>query len=117
MLDITCLMFHSTPTFRVQVISDIHCAETCVTLKNVITLGSGFVDEFQLGGNVNVALLRVGIREMNQLNKIFLDKIKDSTFLESHFLANLINICNGGRNRLCDEAFAKLRIKDNGSNV
>lgn len=103
-------MFNS-PTFRIQLSTDIAGIQVFGALKNVVALGAGFVDALEFGNNTKAALIRIGMLEIARFAQHFFENSNPMTMSESAGVADLITTCSGGRNRRVSEAFAKANGK------
>lgn len=101
-------VFHR-PYFHVNVIHDVAGCSLGGALKNIVAIGTGFVDGLGWGDNAKAAIMRVGLVEMREFGtEFFGDSCKPATFTEeSCGVADLITSCNGGRNHRC----AKLSVE------
>ena len=57
--------------------------EACGAIKNVISLGAGFVDGVHLSGSAKATLTRVGAREMAKVCRVFPKGAWGQTFMET----------------------------------
>lgn len=97
----------NTPTFRISLIPDVAGVQVFGALKNVVALGSGFVDACGLGNNTRAALIRIGMMEIHRFAMKYFPSSNPMTMVESAGIADLITTCSGGRNRKVAEAFAR----------
>lgn len=97
----------NTPTFRISLIDDVAGVQVFGALKNVVALGSGFVDAVGLGNNTRAALIRIGMMEIHKFAMKYFPSSNPMTMVESAGVADLITTCSGGRNRKVAEAFAR----------
>jgi glycerol-3-phosphate dehydrogenase (NAD+) len=95
--------------FRIKCIDDVYLQQLCGTLKNIISLGGGFVDGLKLGESTKAAILRIGLEEMFRFAQwYFPDKgCKVETLLETCGVGDLIASAYGGRNYKCAVEFVK----------
>ena len=100
-----------TDTFYVSLVNDVVGPEMCGTLKNIVALGSGFVEGLGLGYNTRAAIIRAGLGEMTALAKAVHPMVRTETFLEACGVADLIASCFGGRNRLVGKEYAERRSR------
>lgn len=108
------LHLFGTSYFRPRIVRNLAAVEACGAVKNVIGVGAGLVDGLGFGDNTKAAVFRLGLKEMIEFIKLFLNTQNidieedfDDFFFESCGIADLISTCQGGRNRLLGEAIIK----------
>jgi glycerol-3-phosphate dehydrogenase (NAD+) len=95
------------PTFRCSCVSDVTAVEVCGALKNIIGVGSGFVDALGMGNNTKCAIIRLGLMEMMAFAKEFYGCEDRSVFFESCGVADLVTTCYGGRHAKLGRLFVE----------
>jgi glycerol-3-phosphate dehydrogenase (NAD+) len=95
--------------FRIRVIEDLCLQQLCGTIKNIVSLGGGFVDGLEMGESTKSAVLRIGLEEMFHFAQWYYPERKCSmdTLLESCGVADLIASSYAGRNHRCAVEFVK----------
>lgn len=97
----------ASPYFKSYYIQDVIGVELCGSLKNVLALGSGFVDGLGFGSNSMAAFVSRGIKEIQILVKEYgADPI---TVLSLAGIGDIMMCCYGNlsRNRVCGLRLAK----------
>jgi glycerol-3-phosphate dehydrogenase (NAD+) len=95
--------------FRIRVIEDLCLQQLCGTIKNIVSLGGGFVDGLEMGESTKSAVLRIGLEEMYHFAKWYYPERNCTmeTLLESCGVADLIASSYAGRNYKCAVQFVK----------
>jgi glycerol-3-phosphate dehydrogenase (NAD+) len=95
--------------FRIKVIEDLCLQQLCGTIKNIVSLGGGFVDGLGMGESTKAAILRIGLEEMYNFAQWYYPErnCRIETLIESCGAADLIASAYGGRNYRCAVEFIK----------
>ena len=97
----------NSSVFRVYTSTDLIGIELGGALKNVITIGAGFIDGHGLGNNSKAAFVTRGLAEITRLGVAM--GAKSETFAGLSGMGDLITSCYSGlsRNRFVGEELAK----------
>lgn len=97
----------TSPYFKSYWVSDVLGVELCGSLKNVLALGSGFVDGLNFASNTMAAFVSRGVKEIQILVKHF--GADPNTVLGLAGIGDIMMCCYGNlsRNRLCGLRVAK----------
>jgi len=95
------------PTFRCSCVSDVTAVEICGALKNIIGIGTGFVDGLGMGNNTKCAIIRLGLMEMMAFADEFYGCKNRDVFFESCGVADLVTTCYGGRHTRLGKLFVE----------
>lgn len=90
-----------SPYFKSYYVSDVLGVELCGSLKNVLALGSGFVDGLEFGSNSMAAFVARGVKEVQILVKHY--GADPMTVLSLAGIGDIMMCCYGNlsRNRVC----------------
>lgn len=90
-----------SPYFKSYYLSDVIGVELCGSLKNVLALGSGFVDGLHFGSNSMAAFVSRGVKEVQILVKHY--GADPMTVLSLAGIGDIMMCCYGNlsRNRVC----------------
>jgi len=91
----------TSPYFKTYYLADVLGVELCGSLKNVLALGSGFVDGLNFGSNSMAAFVSRGVKEIQILVKHY--GADPSTVLSLAGIGDIMMCCYGSlsRNRVC----------------
>jgi len=97
----------TSPYFKSYYVSDVIGVELCGSLKNVLALGSGFVDGLDFGSNSMSAFVSRGVKEVQILVKHY--GADPMTVLSLAGIGDIMMCCYGNlsRNRICGLRVAK----------
>ena len=97
----------TSPYFKSYYVTDVLGVELCGSLKNVLALGSGFVDGFGFSSNSMAAFVSRGVKEIQLLVKHF--GADPMTVLGLAGIGDIMMCCYGNlsRNRICGLRVAK----------